>query len=34
MAKQLAFISARRLNAIRIDPHVLGAVRQEAKRRG
>ena len=26
--------AARRLIAIRIDPHVLGAVRQEAKRRG
>ena len=26
--------TARRLIAIRIDPHVLGAVRQEAKRRG
>ncbi len=26
--------AARRLIAIRIDPHVLGAVRREAKRRG
>ena len=26
--------AARRLIAIRIDPHVLGAVRQEAKRQG
>jgi len=26
--------AARRLIAIRIDPYVLGAVRQEAKRRG
>ena len=26
--------AARQLIAIRIDPHVLGAVRQEAKRRG
>jgi predicted DNA binding CopG/RHH family protein len=27
-------VASRRLIAIRIDPHVLGAIRQEAKRRG